>query len=387
MESVITHWGTLLTENIPPISPAPTASSNQAPEQGSYSAADYGQQPYPAPHPQPFAPQYAPAPRPGHPEMKVSGRRKAAGIVGIILGVLLLLPALAMLEVTHVGFMGLLMFLTALGNITVGILILVKFGARTKWAPVTLLSTSATAVMLGIIGPFLDLFNLALLFVSLPLAIPIGLLLGSELAKQKRLVTPHRAPCYPSGPYAQASETYAQTPAPYAQDAYTLPPELQSATAPRLPERSGEPAPFQFQAAAGRSRISAPWWWAIGGVAAVLIFAGLLLGSVFSQTGANADACTLYESANNDLASAIESQSAGILSQADVRAEFKGLPARIKAAADMAHGDVLVEMQESYRYAATYQASQTEDNGTAFFLHQNSVIEACKDAGAQISLD
>ncbi|MBT2588552.1 hypothetical protein [Arthrobacter sp. ISL-95] len=63
------------------------------------------------------------------------------------------------------------------------------------------------------------------------------------------------------------------------------------------------------------------------------------------------------------------------------------MPARIKAAADTAHGDVLVEMQESYRYAATYQTSQTKDNGMAFFLHQNSVIEACKDAGAQINLD
>ncbi|MBT2588553.1 hypothetical protein [Arthrobacter sp. ISL-95] len=266
-----------MTENIPPISPAPTPSSNQASEQGSYAPADYGQQPYRAPRQQPFAPQYAPAPRPGQPEMKASGRRKAAGIVGIILGILLLLPALVMLEDTHLGVMAFLMFLTALGNITVGILILVKLGARAKWAPVTLLSTSATAVMLGIIGPLLDLFNLALLMISLPLVIPIGLLLGSELAKQKRLVTPHRAPSYPSGTYAQASETYAQTPASYTPGAYTLSPELQRTVAPLLPERSGEPAPF-LQAAAGRRRISALWWWAIGGVAAVLIFAGLFSG-------------------------------------------------------------------------------------------------------------
>ncbi|MEV7663542.1 hypothetical protein [Paenarthrobacter sp. NPDC089316] len=372
-----------MTENIPPTSPAPTTNSNQAPEQGPYVPAVYGQQPYP----QRFAPQYAPAPRPGLPDMKVPGRRKAAGIVGIILGVLFLLPALVMLEDTHLGFMALLIFLTAFGNITVGILILVKFGARTKWAPVTLLSTSGTAVMLGIIGPLLDLFNFALLIITLPLAIPIALLLGSDLAKQKRLVTPHRALHFPAGPYKHAPETYAPTPAPHTPNAYALPPEAPRATAPRLPERSGGPAPFQLPAAAGRSRISAPWWWAIGGVAAVLIFAGLLLGSVFSQQGANADACTLYEKANNDLTSAIESQKAGILSQADVRAEFKGLPARIKAAADMAHGDVLVEMQESYRYAATYQASQTEDNGRAFFLQQNSVIDACKDAGTQINLD
>jgi hypothetical protein len=241
--------------------------------------------------------------------------------------------------------------------------------------------------MLGIIGPLLDLFNFALLMVSLSLAIPIGLLLGLELAKQKRLAAPPRSPYYSSGPYAQASETYAQTPAPYTQDGYTLPPELQRTTAPLLPGHPGVPAPLQFQAPAGRRPMSARWWWAIGGMAAVLIFAGLLLGSVFSQTGANADACTLYESANNDLASAVEGQKAGILSHADVRAEFKSLPVRIKAAADMAHGDVLVEMQESYRYAAAYQASQTEDNGTAFFLHQNSVVEACKDAGAQINLD
>jgi hypothetical protein len=132
--------------------------------------------------------------------------------------------------------------------------------------------------------------------------------------------------------------------------------------------------------------MGARWWWVIGGVAAVLTV-GLLLGNIFSQMGANADACTLYESANNDLTSAVEDQKAGILSQADVRAEFAGLPERIRAAADIAHGDVLVEMQKSYRYAAAYQASQTEDNGTAFFLQQNSVVEACKDAGAGISLD
>jgi hypothetical protein len=171
-------------------------------------------------------------------------------------------------------------------------------------------------------------------------------------------------------------------------DGFALSPEIQRTVSPLLPGHPGAAAPFEMPASGGRRGIRAGWWWGIGGAAAaILLLAGLLLGNVFSQTGANADACSLYESASNDLSSAVKDQEAGILSQADVRAEFRALPERIKAAADAAHGDVLVEMQKSYRYAAAYQASQTEDNGMAYFMHRDSVVEACNDAGAGITLD
>jgi hypothetical protein len=90
--------------------------------------------------------QPASAARPALPEVKASGRQKAAGIMAIILGVLLLLPALVMLEDSDLGFMAFLIFLAALGNITVGILMLVKLGAQTSWAPVTLIIATASVV-------------------------------------------------------------------------------------------------------------------------------------------------------------------------------------------------------------------------------------------------
>jgi hypothetical protein len=100
----------------------------------------------------------------------------------------------------------------------------------------------------------------------------------------------------------------------------------------------------------------------------------------------NADACKLYEAAQNSLQSAVKAQQIGVFSQADVRAEFANLPGGVKAAADRAHGDVLVAMQESYRYAATYQQSQTDDNGTAYFMQRTDVVEACKKDGAEMHL-
>lgn len=100
----------------------------------------------------------------------------------------------------------------------------------------------------------------------------------------------------------------------------------------------------------------------------------------------NADACKLYEAAQNDLHSFVEGQQIGVFSQADVREELANMPGGVKAAADRAHGDVLVAMQKSYRYAAVYQQSQTSDNGTAFFFQRNDVLESCKKDGAEIHL-
>lgn len=100
----------------------------------------------------------------------------------------------------------------------------------------------------------------------------------------------------------------------------------------------------------------------------------------------NADACKLYEASQNSLQSAVQGQKDGVLSQNAVRDEFANLPAGVRAAADRAHGDVLVAMQQSARYAANYQKSPTEDNGTAYFMQQNDVVESCKKDGAEIHL-
>ncbi|WP_146187383.1 hypothetical protein [Arthrobacter sp. HMWF013] len=112
--------------------------------------------------------------------------------------------------------MAFLLFLMALGNLTAGILLLLKRGAQTQWAPVSLLSTAAGAIMLALIGAMLEVFNLALFMCALPLAIPIGILLGMELAKQKRPATPMRSPYSPS-PYSQTPASSVPTTPPYGQ--------------------------------------------------------------------------------------------------------------------------------------------------------------------------
>lgn len=210
-----------MTENMLPGSRPQNEGARAADSNGELSQAPdaptaYVKQPYHAPQQSPAWPyashaplQSAPAARPAVPELKASGRQKAAGIMAIILGVLLLLPALVMLEDSHLGLMAFLIFMAALGNITVGILMLVKLGAQTKWAPVTLIIATASVVMLGIIGPIFDLFNLALLMLSLPLVVPIGILLGLELAKQKRKAAPPRS-SYSSGPSGREPQFHAQ---------------------------------------------------------------------------------------------------------------------------------------------------------------------------------
>lgn len=114
----------------------------------------------------------------------------------------------------------------------------------------------------------------------------------------------------------------------------------------------------------------------------MLVIAGYLL-----LPSKNSDACKLYEAAVHDLDDAIALQEEGVFSQADVRSAFRNLPSNIGLAVDRAHGDVLVEMQKSYAYATAYQASPTEDNGMAYFLHQNQVVEACSAARSPIDLE
>lgn len=202
--------GGTLTENIPPVptapqpqsyppyqaaseaapgNKAPNASTQPYPPTQSYAPAppDYGQ----APYQQPQAPQYASYPPqqyastgyPGQP--KASGFRITAGIIGIVLGIWILKPAIAGMG-SGETFPAFLILLAALGNITAGILLLVKQRARSKWAPVTLLSTAGASLVLSLMGLAVDYYGPVLLVTVLPLTIPIGVLLGLGLAKEKR---------------------------------------------------------------------------------------------------------------------------------------------------------------------------------------------------------
>lgn len=385
-----------MTENMLPGSRPQNGAASAADSNGPLSQAPdaptaYGKQMYEAPQRSP-AGQYAShgtlqpssAAHPALPEAKASGRQKAAAIMAIILGVLLLVPALVMLEDSDLGFMAFLIFLAALGNITVGILMLVKLGAQTGWAPVTLIIATASVVMLGIVGPMLGLFNLALLMLSLPLTVPIGILLGLELAKQKRRAASPGSP-YSSGLSLRQPQLYAQSQREQAagaghtaeHDSSAQPQYLQHPAPPVLPEmHAGRKRPNRRGiGSSGKIVLAAT-------AAAVLVVGGYLL--LPSQ---NSDACKLYEAAVHELDDAVAMSQEGILSQADVRSAFKNLPSNIGLAVNRAHGDVLVEMQESFAYATAYQASPTEDNGMAYFLHQNQVAEACSAARSPIDVE
>lgn len=325
-----------------------------------------------------------PTRRPALPEVKASGRRKPAGIMAIILGALLLLPALVMLEDADLGLMASLLFLAALGNMTIGVLVLVKLGGQSNWAPVALMIAAASVVILGIIGPIFGLFNLALLMISLPLVVPIGILAGLELAKEKRRTSAPRF-YHASGPVAWQPELGEQLQRAQAPDgSYVLdqdrtgqPQYLQHPTPP-MPPHVYPPRKRPNSRGiglAGKIVLAAT-------TAAVLAIGGYLL--LPSQ---NSDACKLYEAAVHDLDDAVAMSQEGVIGQSDVRAAFRELPKNIGSAADKAHGNVLVEMQKSFAYASAYQASPTEDNGMAYFMHQNRVAEVCSADRAPIDVD
>jgi hypothetical protein len=125
------------------------------------------------------------------PRAKSSGFRVAAGIIGIVLGVWLLVPSIAGFQNTGgVVFMAFLILLAALANITAGILLLVNQRSRTNGAPATSLSAAGSALLLGFIGVAVEYYGAALFVTSLLLAAPVLILLGIGLSREKRGALP-----------------------------------------------------------------------------------------------------------------------------------------------------------------------------------------------------
>jgi hypothetical protein len=193
-----------MTENIPPVPPAPQPQGYRPyapagvtpggeapygpPQQYGQPPLAHGQSPYQPQHQYASYPgqQYAPTGYPGQTKSKPSGYRIAAGIIGIVLGTWILIPAIAGFSSSSGAFLAFLVLLAGLANITAGILLLINQRGRAKWAPVTLLSTSGAAVLLSLIGLAVDYYGPVLLVTVLPLALPIGILLGLSLAREKR---------------------------------------------------------------------------------------------------------------------------------------------------------------------------------------------------------
>lgn len=191
--------GEPLTENVPPVPPAPEHPHANWPQQGQGTYPSYGPpQPQNPPgygqHLPQYAPyppqQYAPAgqwPQAGPPRPKSSGYRVAAGIVEIVLGVWLILPSIAGFGLGGgAAFMGFLALVAALGNIAAGIVLLAHQRNRTQGAPVTSLSFAGLALLLGLIGLSVPYIGGALFVFALVLATPVLIVMGLGLAKEKR---------------------------------------------------------------------------------------------------------------------------------------------------------------------------------------------------------
>jgi uncharacterized membrane protein len=189
-----------MTENIPPIPPAPRSAPNypsrapSGPIQGNgptYGAPHHynqappvvgGQQPqysHPAYSETPL--QYAPQWYPALPTPKSSGFRVAAGIISIVLGAFLLFASMP--GFASNPFAGLFLLMAALGNLTTGIVLLASQRGRTRGAPITSISFAGTALLVALLAvPFL---GGAVLFFVVLLAAPVIILLGLGLAQEK----------------------------------------------------------------------------------------------------------------------------------------------------------------------------------------------------------
>lgn len=78
--------------------------------------------------------------------------------------------------------------LAALANIASGIVLLAHRRARARWVPVASISTAGFPVILGLLGPTSDYYGVTLLLISLLLAVPILILLGIGIARDRRSV-------------------------------------------------------------------------------------------------------------------------------------------------------------------------------------------------------
>lgn len=148
-------------------------------------------QPAPYTDQQQYAPagQWVPA---APPRPKSSGFRIAAGIIAIVQGLFLFVPAIAIVVhafnfVYPAAFvMAVLALAAAIGNLTAGIVLLVKHRDRHRTTPVAVLAFAALPLLLGAAGYYIGLSFALLHFFSGILSIPTLIVMGIGLAKEKR---------------------------------------------------------------------------------------------------------------------------------------------------------------------------------------------------------
>lgn len=129
---------------------------------------------------------------PGPPLPESSGYRVAAGVIAIVHGSILLTPSLAL-----VGFAmregqpaaSALVFVAlaaAVGNLISGIVLISRGCRRGRAAPAAVMACAAFPAILGVAGFALGHFHAVLLTFSLIFAVPVAIILGVGLVKEKR---------------------------------------------------------------------------------------------------------------------------------------------------------------------------------------------------------
>lgn len=202
-----------MSDSYPPVPPAPQQPEGfqqpyqgaQPPQYNQASPAQYGQQPYPpqpyqqqpypsqpyqrqpygqpqyTPYPpQQFAPQWGQAPA----KPKSSGFRIAAGIVGVVLGLFLLLESGPGFR--YDAFVALLFLIAALGNITSGILLLVMQSGQGRGAPITAISFAGFALLASLVSTSVPYYGAAPLLIDIILATPVIVLMSLGLSREAK---------------------------------------------------------------------------------------------------------------------------------------------------------------------------------------------------------
>jgi uncharacterized membrane protein HdeD (DUF308 family) len=196
-------------QNIPPV---PPAYPNRPPQSYGQAPSGYGQgyeQPYPnqqgygypqhQQQPYPGQPAYGQNPyaqsayqQPGVMGPKSSGFRVASGIVTLVLGVWALLASIAggRMYADYDAYVPAMVFtvlflLLGLGLLAGGIVLLVKRRGRKPLVPLVVLGLAATACIVSVISTARDLYGVAPTVITFLLALPIFIVMGIGLAREK----------------------------------------------------------------------------------------------------------------------------------------------------------------------------------------------------------
>jgi cation transport ATPase len=181
-------------QNIPPV---PPAYPNRPPQSYGQAPSGYGQgyeQPYPNQQGYGY-PQHQQQPYPGQPaygQNPYAQSAYASGIVTLVLGVWALLASIAggRMYADYDAYVPAMVFtvlflLLGLGLLAGGIVLLVKRRGRKPLVPLVVLGLAATACIVSVISTARDLYGVAPTVITFLLALPIFIVMGIGLAREK----------------------------------------------------------------------------------------------------------------------------------------------------------------------------------------------------------